>query len=219
MLAVSYPNLIERYGVDSRGLIASISYQKKADPNGSRGLAFPVLGPSPVEYFVYNSYGKVLRHQKPGISAASTYGYDSLNNLTSITNEEGLLTSLSAYDANGRPGLLVEPNGRQTTYAYDSRGRLLRVVENGAQTSYAYSPAGRLLSKAEPSGLGFQFGYDSAGRLVQQTDSLGNQVNLTLDLEGNAIQQTLKDRTGELSLLLQRSFNASSKKILELAPQ
>src|ERR1044071_5541294 len=54
----------------------------------------------------------------------TTYAYDSLNRLTSITNNQGQITSFT-YDALGRRTSTTHANGVVTSYTYDAASQLL----------------------------------------------------------------------------------------------
>ena len=48
------------------------------------------------------------------VTSVSRYSYDAQRNLATVTNVVGHVTTLSNYDANGRAGLITDPNGRAT---------------------------------------------------------------------------------------------------------
>ena len=57
-------------------------------------------------------------------------------NVHTITNPLGHVTQITAYDGNGRPLTIIDPNGLTTTLAYDARGRLTSRTVGGETTSY-----------------------------------------------------------------------------------
>ena len=65
----------------------------------------------------------------------TTYSYDALNRLTSMTNNKGQTTTFS-YDALGRRTSMTHANGVVTNYTYDAASQLLSLSHQlGAQPS------------------------------------------------------------------------------------
>lgn len=70
-----------------------------------------------------------------------TYGYDSRDRLTSVTDSEGTALALG-YDDAGRMTSLTRPSGVNGTYTYDAAGRLTRIEEGGIiDLVYTLNPA------------------------------------------------------------------------------
>jgi YD repeat-containing protein len=102
--------------------------------------------------------------------------------------------------------LVSTPQGRVTTYTYDTTGRRLTAVApkdnvTGGDpaaftTRYAYDAAGRLLSTSVADPAGAQVSaqtYDADGRLATQTDPLGKVTRYTYDLAGRLTVLTRPD--------------------------
>ncbi len=71
-------------------------------------------------------------------------------------------------DELGRPLEIIDPNGRSTTFQYDSNGRISgRQAADGTSTSQVVDAAGRLLSVTNELGETINYVYDAMGRLVQ----------------------------------------------------
>ncbi|MDP2325456.1 MAG: DUF6531 domain-containing protein [Gammaproteobacteria bacterium] len=85
--------------------------------------------------YTWSTIGQLLSVDGPrtDVSDLTSYTYyadtDSdpgkRGNLATVTNPAGQVTSITAYDANGRPTTLVDPNGLTTTLAYHLRGWLI----------------------------------------------------------------------------------------------
>jgi YD repeat-containing protein len=120
----------------------------------------------------YDAIGRTLTQTDPGynnqsaqaVARLTTYTYDGLNNVLSVT----------VSDALGHSG--GEQHG--TTYVYNIGGRLASVTDAlGKTRSYAYDAAGRTLgesyTRTPGSGAAFNetinYRYDTAGRLTYQT--------------------------------------------------
>jgi YD repeat-containing protein len=107
-----------------------------------------------------------------GTSDAITYTYNTTGDLTQVRNSLGHATTYSAYDAMGRPGRVVGPNGDINEFVYDARGRVTQakmIVGGVAQiTGYTYDGAGRIASIQTPDGRTRTKIYDAAGRLLRE---------------------------------------------------
>jgi len=111
-------------------------------------------------------------------TGTTTYGYDSVGNLQSVTY----------------------PNGVVLTYGYDTRNRLTNLgVTKGATTvaSYAYTldAAGHRTGVTELSGRTVNYGYDSIYRLTSETiagdpNNVNGAASYVYDAVGNRTQKT-----------------------------
>lgn len=127
-----------------------------------------------------------------GQSSSTTYGYDSLNRLSTVVDADETRYS---YDAVGnRIGVLL-PNGNVTSYVYDALNRLtdLTTVDanNQALADYRYSldATGRR-TKVEESHNGrvVEYSYDELYRLTQET--------VTDPVNGNSVAEYQYDKVG-----------------------
>jgi RHS repeat-associated protein len=105
----------------------------------------------------------------------TTYAYDALNRLTSITNPKGQTTTFT-YDALGRRTSMTRANGAVTTYAYDGASQLTQLVHQlGAATinsfDYAYDRVGNRTTKTSRDGA-HDYTYDTLNRLTQAVNPL-----------------------------------------------
>ena len=83
----------------------------------------------------------------------TTYSYDALNRLVSMTNNKGQTTTFS-YDALGRRTSMTQANGVVTNYTYDAASQLLSLAHQlGAIDHqflyYTYDKVGNRQSKAD----------------------------------------------------------------------
>ena len=115
--------------------------------------------------------------------------YDSLNNLTSVTDPRDFLTTYTyngnlltsktdalnntttyTYTSAGYLATETDPLGRITTYAYDEHGRRISATEHsGNLTTYTYDDLGFLVDTTDPSGIVTHNEYDAARRLTRVT--------------------------------------------------
>jgi len=128
-------------------------------------------------------------------SATTTYGYNSIGQLTSKTDFSGLpqniVTTYSYNSLGNRTGETVTPAGmpvRSGTSTFDTKGRFALTTTNAlGQTATATFDAkwGKLLSETGIDGLTTSYNYDAFGRLLTTitpqgwiiTESYGWDVN------------------------------------------
>ncbi|MBL8140839.1 MAG: hypothetical protein JNM38_07020 [Acidobacteria bacterium] len=126
----------------------------------------------------YNAVGQALTSTNPR-SETTTYGYDALGFLTSVTGPVTGATTSYTYDAAGRVATVTDPDGATLTFQYDALNRPTRTTYPDStyeETTYAR--------------LDVVQRRDRLGRVtVQATDALG-RVIATRDPAGRVLQQT-----------------------------
>jgi YD repeat-containing protein len=125
------------------------------------------------------------------------------------------VTTFGNYDANGRVGLITDPNGATTALSYSPRGWLTSKVVTGSgivqTTGYGYDNAGQLLQVTLPDNTIIAYTYDPAHRLTNIKDSLGNSINYTLDLMSNRVGETVTDPNGVLTKQVSRIYDGLNR--------
>ena len=194
---------------DSNGNLLSTSEQATSDANGAQGFGAVPTGTARVWTYTYNQYGQVLSEKGPrsDVDTTTRYAYDAQGNMTSITNALGQVTSFDNYDANGRPGRSVDPNGLVTTFAYSPRGWVTDKTVGTQNTHYEYDGVGQLIRAQQPDGSAQRYTYDDAHRLTGITDNLGNRIAYTLDAMGNRVNEQVRDVNGGLTRQINRSYD------------
>jgi RHS repeat-associated protein len=101
------------------------------------------------------------------------FGYDSVGNLTSVTDPAGTATT-------------DVPDDYTTTYSYNTTGTLATATDaNGHTTTYAgYGPTGYPGSITDPLDNTTEFTYDSRGNVTQVTDAADNTSSYGWDVFG-----------------------------------
>jgi RHS repeat-associated protein len=122
----------------------------------------------------------------------TTYGYDTLNRLTSLGNSWAGTFNFG-YDALSRRTSLTRPNGVNTSYSYDGLSHLLSVAhQNGSTTldgaSYTYDAAGNRLSKTDLyANVTSAYAYDNIYQLTGVTQGTSTTESYTYDAVGNRL--------------------------------
>ena len=111
--------------------------------------------------------------------ATTSYSSDVRNNLVSVQNAKGHLTTIS-YDLLGRKIAMTDPDMGNLTYQYDLNGNLWKQTDAKQNTIvFTYDNLNRLVSKDYPSGTDVTYTYDepskgyAKGRLTTMTDASG----------------------------------------------
>ena len=132
----------------ARGALCSKTVQATTDANGGQGFSATSSGTPRTWTYTYNANGLVLTVNGPRTDVAdtTTYAYYADNdadvskrgNVATVTNALGQVTQITAYNANGQPTTIVDPNGLTTTLVYNARMRLTSRNVGGETTGYTY---------------------------------------------------------------------------------
>ena len=200
------------------GVLCKQSEQSTTDANGSTGFTATVSGLPRTWTYTYNAYGQVLTADGPrtDVSDVTTTTYyaptdpdlGKRGNLATVTNALGHVTQITAYDLNGNPLTIIDPNNVTTTLTYTPRGWLKSRTVGTELTGYKYDDVGQLTRVTQPDASTLTFTYDDAHRLTDLTDNLGNTVHYTLDAAGNRRNETIKDPWGTLTRQITRVYDA-----------
>lgn len=156
------------------------------DANGNLDLASDPL--NRITDQDVDALGRVIRQLRDvgGLNVETRFGYDALNQLTTITDPKGLVTRYT-LDGLGNLLRLESPDTGTTTYIVDAAGnRTSQTDARGVTVHYAYDALNRLTAVAFPNAaLNIALVYDSAtgcpagetfaiGRLSGMTDASGS---------------------------------------------
>ncbi len=201
------------------GVVCQLVMQATLDrSDGKDGLAAAADGVPRVFSYTYDAYGRVLTEDGPrtDVSDVTTFGYYPIDDaeptkrgrLATVTNPLGHVTEITAYNADGAPVAIVDPNGVATTFTYDLRGRVLSRSTDGAKTEYLYDPVGQLVRSIAPDGSTLDYAYDAAHRLKEVLDAKGNRVAYTYDPASELVGTTIFDAAAQTIRTFSREFNA-----------
>jgi RHS repeat-associated protein len=151
----------------------------------------------------------VIQTNSPNTANTTSYGYDPLGDLASLTDAnshstqnifdvfsditgktlpDGSLQESRTYDASGNLTQLTHFSGKTTTYAYDALNRLTTrtpdpTLVTEPVVSYTYTPTGKHASTTDASGT-TTYVYDALDRQTAKVTPEGT-LNYTYDLAGN----------------------------------
>ena len=200
------------------GNLLTKTVQPTTDTTGGAGLA-AVAAPnslprtSTYTYYATTDARNGLLHTIDGprtdVTDVTTYDYDTTTgNLTVITNALNQITTLGNYDAHGKPGRVIDPNGLITDLTYYERGWLHTRTSGGELTSYTYDGVGQLKTVTLSGGATYTYTYDDAHRLTDITDNLNNHIHYTLDAMGNRTKEETFNSSNTLVQTHSRIFDA-----------
>ena len=133
--------------------------------------------------FSYDACGRVVKAVS-GVGGTCFFDYDGAGRLLArrVATSEGFATTSYAYDAVGNVVSVTDPFGAVTKYAYDGAHRCTEVINpDGSRVSYAYDGAGEVASMhvAKPGErlgrLACEWVRDRAGRCLTVKDYLAGE--------------------------------------------
>ena len=143
-----------------------------------------------------------VRERNGSETYVTRYGYDGLNNLTRVADNEGNVKTM-AFDGLGRKIRMDDPDKHEMRYEYDPAGNLVWTKDAKAQeVTYTYDAANRVVTESA-NGLKVRYHYDgdlpagystlrnTLGRLAYVEDEAGMEC-LSYDERGN---RTVRVRT------------------------
>jgi RHS repeat-associated protein len=142
----------------------------------------------------YDAFGRVLSLSNPYCTTSdptygvTTYAYDTLGRTTSITAQDGSVTT-SLYS--GNTTTVTDPAGKKRQSTTDALGRLTQVTEDpgglGYVTTYSYDALNDLTNVVQNGSRQRSFSYDSLSRLTKAVNPESGTVNYTYDANSNLL--------------------------------
>jgi RHS repeat-associated protein len=143
---------------------------------------FSVPSPDGREIYTFDPQGRHLTTLDALTNALRhRFHYDSSARLTSVEDQNGLITSIER-DASGNPTGIVAPNGQRTSLTVDGNGYLASISNPAGETTQLTQGADGLLTKlTTPKIQDYTFTYDPLGRLQTDSNPAGGGWTLTRD--------------------------------------
>ena len=131
--------------------------------------------------------GGLLQSVTNPLNLATSYAYDTHNDLIAIIAPTGLRTTL-AYDTAGNQVSVEQPDGTFVTTVYDTMGRPTGTVNpDGSRITTTYNGDGNIVTQSDVRGNLTTQVYDAAGRDIAVIDPLGNRVTTVYDAADEVI--------------------------------
>jgi RHS repeat-associated protein len=157
---------------------AVTTYTYDADDELSSQVTTPDTSsdPAPTTTYTYDADGNPASETAPdgnvpGATAGSyttTYGYDAINEETSVTDALGGVTKYG-YDDAGNQVSTTDPDGNQTQAEYNLNHQVIQTTDAAGNTT--------------------KTGYDLDGNVTSTADQNGNVTQYTLDADGDVTQE------------------------------
>jgi RHS repeat-associated protein len=182
------------------------------------GLPLSVDGPMPgtADTVSYTYYAE----DAPGCTSGGTACIYRKGDLWKTVQALGNITEVLAYTPDGRPHLVMDPNGLITEYRYTPRGWLASTAVKGPDdassaddrvTAMEYLPTGQVSRATAPDGSVVTYEYDAAQRLIKVGDGAGNSIHYTLDAAGNRVHESYRGPDGAVTRMESRVYNGLSQ--------
>ncbi|QUL36897.1 RHS repeat protein [Erythrobacter sp. JK5] len=131
----------------------------------------------------FDQLGRLLR-ETLGTRSPARFGYDKVDNLTSVTDPNGFTTAAS-FDALDRVVASVAPDGGTLGSSYDAQGNPASFTDPvSVTTRFVHNGFGEAIEETSPDRGTSTYVYDAAGRMVQSTDGRGQVLAYTHDILG-----------------------------------
>ena len=154
--------------------------------------------------YIYDNYGNLLTVDGPlaGAGDTVTYAYNAFGFVSSVTNEVGHVSIVTAWNGRGQPTTLRDANGVVWSLAYDDLGRMTTYTTDpsglAATTTLTYNAVGDITRATRPNGAYLQYTYDDARRVTGVQDNTGAIIEYDRDNMGNVTARRSKDAGGAL---------------------
>ncbi|MBI3726011.1 RHS repeat protein [bacterium] len=158
--------------------------------------------------FSYDEADQLTAIVHPGPEGATTFAYDPAGRLTGMTDASG--KTEQTYDAAGQVRRLVTPQGT-TELTYTDAGEPATRTEVGVgDTTFGYDSAGRLSVVLNPRGEATRFAYDDADRPIRKTFANGVHEETEYDELSRRAADRVENAQGELLRSHRYSYDAAS---------
>ncbi len=179
------------------------------DASGNRTAINEAVG-TPIERQVQRTFdrlNRVLTVEVTGsdgaqIDGITSYTYEPAGNLATVTDETGLVTTMT-YDELERLVTLDDPAEGLIQRTYNEAGEVTQHINGDGEThTYGYDDISRLTEVTDPKGYVKTFGYDSRNNVTSVTDGRSGVTTFGFDPLDRMIT-----RTNPLSLTMTREYD------------
>ncbi|WP_395541057.1 RHS repeat domain-containing protein [Neotabrizicola sp. sgz301269] len=151
-----------------------------------------------------------------GVTDLTTYAYTATGDLASVTDPNGLVTSVISHNSNGQPTVVEAPDKSRWTFAYDWKGRVTSAGFAGpgltpAISSFVYNHSDQIVSLTNSRGKTWIFEYSAARRLISSTSPEGDVASFEYDELGNVSRTEYSDGTNPATFWEETEFDGLSR--------
>lgn len=132
----------------------------------------PTLGVRPTYCYSYDSVGDLTQITNPSPLGAESFTYDAFGRVKTTTDGNNN-TSTYTYDNLDRVTKVSYSDASSISYVYDGNGNLTSMTDNTGTTTYTYDSQNQLTQESLPGGKTMSYGYDPGGNLTSYTDAGG----------------------------------------------
>ncbi|MEM7613117.1 MAG: DUF6531 domain-containing protein, partial [Pseudomonadota bacterium] len=185
--------------------------------------------------FSYNANGRVSSVDGPLAGTADTWTFNYYNCTTGgecgemeyMIDPNGFRTDFTEYDGVGRLIAFEEPNGLETRYGYDERGRITSITQTTPiapadirTMSFTYDLAGLMTSTTDFSGRVTTYEYDTAHNLRAMIAPSGQRITYDPDTRGNpAIEKRILPNGVGIAYAVTRVYDEDGRVLETQLPQ
>lgn len=146
--------------------------------------------------FDYDTNMALVRVSSPG-GLTSAFEYDPSGRLTASVNSQGGRVDYSHGALGYWPTAIRTPNGSRTTFEWDQRGHLLRLIyPDGSFDRGVYDDRGDVAQVRTAAGETISTSFDARGRLQRREIQNGPRWDYAYDERGNLTHLTRTSATG-----------------------
>lgn len=180
---ITAPGLSQALSYDVSGNLSALTLTDTT----SHTLPYVTNGQTRTWAFNWSTQGRLQSIDGPlaGASDTVSYTYDADGFLASSTNALGHVTTITAVNGRGQPTSITDENGILSTLTYDPIGRITTVTidpgPNQSTTSFTYNVLGLITRMTEANGAWLDYAYDPARRVTSITNNLNDQIAYTYD--------------------------------------
>ncbi len=150
-----------------------------------------------VQSQVFNWIGQLIRSVGANSQKVINYGYDSNENLISISNASNH-TYTRAFDSLNRLITLTDPFQHSTHYSYDVDSNLTSIRDaRSIETTYVYDGFGQVIQETSPDRGTTVLYRDVAGNVTQRIDGRGVVAHYTYDALDRVLSETFPASSSE----------------------
>ncbi len=180
----AYGSVASTASASSGGIaMGTITNKYQGDPNGSGGtiscgakagqICTSTDARGNVTTFAYDSLGNVITVTPPGPLGAKTYTYDSLSRIKTYTDGNGSKVTMT-YDNADRPtNMTYATGGSVIGYTYDNAGNLTQRTDATGTTNWTYDGYNRITKIQQTGKPDLNYTYDAAGNLKTEQGPFG----------------------------------------------